>query len=156
MKLKEIFPQETKDHLDQKSLQSGANLRTSGGGDKDGSINIFCKFCIFCIFCIFYKLSIFWASNIPHQPPRAPECPICMDEMTSPTRIFNCFNGHICEGCKQKLKQPVYPKCRTNIIGRATDIENYLTICTFSQMFVPISIYIPLLHRPPYLRGIQL
>ena len=68
-----------------------------------------------------------------------------MDEMTSPTRIFNCFNGHICEGCKQKLKQPVYPKCRTNIIGRATNIENYLTICTFSQMFVPIlsiSIYI--------------
>ena len=60
------------------------------------------------------------------------------DEMTSPTRIFNCFNGHIYEGCKQK-------KCRTNIIDRATDIENYLTICTFSQMFVPIlsiSIYI--------------
>ena len=58
-----------------------------------------------------------------------------MDEMTSPTRIFNCFNGHICEGCKQKLKQPVYPKCRTNIIGRATDIENYLTIASFDSNY---------------------
>ena len=53
MKLKEIFPQETKDHLDQKSLQSGANLRTGGGGDKDGSINIFCKFCIFAYIAYF-------------------------------------------------------------------------------------------------------
>ena len=26
------------------------------------------------------------------------------------------------------MKQPVCPKCRTNIIGRATDMENFLKV----------------------------
>ena len=29
---------------------------------------------------------------------------------------------------RQQLRQPVCPKCRRNIIGRATDMENFLKV----------------------------
>ena len=37
---------------------------------------------------------------------------------------------HVCFK-RQQLKQPVCPKCRTNIIGRATDMENFLKVNFF-------------------------
>ena len=41
----------------------------------------------------------------PPPPPPAPDCPICFESMTPPTRIFQCGNGHlVCGGCKPKLQ----------------------------------------------------
>ena len=65
--------------------------------------------------------------------------------MVPPTRIFHCANGHqICQTCKyietcketnhlhfftrSKMNQPMCPKCRKKIIGRATDMENFLKV----------------------------
>ena len=32
-----------------------------------------------------------------------PECPICMEEMTPPTKIVQCLKGYkICEPCSQR------------------------------------------------------
>ena len=46
----------------------------------------------------------------PPTPPPAPDCPICFEPMTPPTRIFQCGNGHlVCGGCKPKLQ--VMLKC---------------------------------------------
>jgi len=58
----------------------------------------------------------------------APECPVCLDAMTPPTRIFQCVNGHhVCESCKPKLKPALHCAiCRKKIIGRAIDMENFL------------------------------
>jgi len=58
----------------------------------------------------------------------APECPVCLDAMTPPTRIFQCVNGHhVCESCKPKLNPALHCAiCRKKIIGRATDMENFL------------------------------
>ena len=44
-------------------------------------------------------------NSAPPPPPPAPDCPICFESMTPPTRIFQCGNGHlVCGGCKPKLK----------------------------------------------------
>ena len=63
--------------------------------------------------------------------PSPPECPVCFTEMAPPTKIFQCSNGHhICESCKSKLDPFKCPKCRKRMIGRATDMENFLsTFC---------------------------
>ena len=77
---------------------------------------------------------------------------VCLDEMVPPMRIFHCVNGHqICETCRyikpQKatraegshrffhfdiirsgLNPLLCPKCREIIIGRATDMENFLKV----------------------------
>jgi len=58
---------------------------------------------------------------------QVPECPVCLEEMVPPTRIFQCRNGHlICETCKSGLNPCICPKCRGEIIGRATDMEAFL------------------------------
>ena len=37
--------------------------------------------------------------------PVAPECPICLEEMAPPTRIFQCLNGHhVCGACRQNIQ----------------------------------------------------
>ena len=44
-------------------------------------------------------------NSAPPPPPPAPDCPICFESMTPPTRIFQCGNGHlVCGACKPKLK----------------------------------------------------
>merc|ERR1712172_159417 len=59
--------------------------------------------------------------------PQIPECPVCLEEMAPPTRIFQCRNGHlICETCKRGLSPCICPKCRQEMIGRATDMEAFL------------------------------
>merc|ERR1719500_1429845 len=63
------------------------------------------------------------------EGPLAPECPICLTEMKPPTRIFQCSNGHhVCETCKSSLTPVKCPKCRADIIGRASDMENFLEV----------------------------
>ena len=37
--------------------------------------------------------------------PPTPDCPICYEPMTPPTRIFQCGAGHlVCGACKPKLQ----------------------------------------------------
>jgi len=67
--------------------------------------------------------------NAPSAPshPSIPECPVCLEEMAPPTRIFQCRNGHLlCETCKIGLNPCICPKCRQEMTGRATDMENFL------------------------------
>jgi len=69
------------------------------------------------------------ASLRPSAPsqPQVPECPVCLEEMAPPTRIFQCRNGHlICEPCKTGLRPCICPKCRQEMTGRATDTEAIL------------------------------
>ena len=62
-------------------------------------------------------------------PPCPPECPVCFNEMAPPVKIFQCSNGHhICETCKDQLEPSICPKCRKRLIGRATDMENFLLL----------------------------
>lgn len=57
----------------------------------------------------------------------APECPVCLEEMTPPQRIFQCRNGHLlCGACRLGLPSSVCPKCRSEITGRAHDTEQFL------------------------------
>ena len=61
------------------------------------------------------------------KQPSVPECPVCLDQMAPPTKIFQCSNRHhICGSCWLLLKPCICPKCRRKIIGRATDMENFL------------------------------
>jgi len=67
-----------------------------------------------------------YAPSAPSHP-CVPECPVCLEEMIPPTRIFQCRNGHLlCETCKNGLNPCICPKCRQEMIGRATDMENFL------------------------------
>ena len=69
------------------------------------------------------------------KQPSPPECPVCFNEMAPPTKIFQCSNGHhICETCKSQLDPFKCPKCRKRMIGRATDMENFLLLfCPANQ-----------------------
>ena len=40
----------------------------------------------------------------PHLLPAAPDCPICFEPMTPPTRIYQCGAGHLlCGTCRPRL-----------------------------------------------------
>jgi len=72
-------------------------------------------------------------SRRPSAPslPLIPECPVCLEEMAPPTRIFQCRNGHLlCETCKTGLRPCICPKCRQKMTGRATDMEAFLRSLT--------------------------
>merc|ERR1719244_1282005 len=52
------------------------------------------------------------------------ECPVCMEEMKPPRRIWQCSDGHpICEICKKKPEVKCCPTCRKFIVGRSTIAE---------------------------------
>ena len=56
-----------------------------------------------------------------------PECPVCMENMLPPRRIFQCKNGHIiCEICQPKIKEQKCPTCQHEIVGRAVAMEQHL------------------------------
>ena len=55
----------------------------------------------------------------------APECPICLELMLPPTKIFTCSNGHlVCGPCKEKVAQCSI--CMKPVMGRATAMEQML------------------------------
>ena len=57
----------------------------------------------------------------------APECPVCLDQMLPPLRIFQCRDGHlICEICRDGLQATKCPECRGTMTGRATGMEQFL------------------------------
>lgn len=53
------------------------------------------------------------------------ECPVCLDQMKPPTRIFQCTSGHLlCEECKCKMRGGKCPTCKkAQIMGRAIAME---------------------------------
>jgi len=55
------------------------------------------------------------------------ECPICMEMMKPPTKIWMCSSNHIvCEPCRGKLKGKRCPTCRTEAVTlRAHLAENF-------------------------------
>ena len=63
-------------------------------------------------------------SGGPSLPP-APECPICLDSLAPPARLYNCPEGHLlCSECRTKVE--VCQLCRKPVQGRATAMEQYL------------------------------
>jgi len=65
--------------------------------------------------------------GVEARRPQIPACPVCLEEMVPPTRIFQCGNGHlVCETCKNGLRPCICPECRQDIIGRATAMEALL------------------------------
>ena len=56
---------------------------------------------------------------------KPPECPICLETMGPPTKIYQCSNGHlVCGNCKPSLVTCSF--CRKGFMGRATGMEQYL------------------------------
>ena len=47
------------------------------------------------------------------------ECPVCLEEMRPPVRIWQCVSGHaVCEGCRKSPLVKDCPTCRQKIVGR--------------------------------------
>jgi len=52
------------------------------------------------------------------------ECPVCMESMKPPKRIWQCSDGHaVCEPCKKKPQVTCCPICRKYLVGRSTIAE---------------------------------
>lgn len=53
------------------------------------------------------------------------ECPVCLEMMIPPTRIWQCAKNHlICQTCNNRMHDRFCPTCRTEkIIGRAHTVE---------------------------------
>merc|ERR1711892_362620 len=46
------------------------------------------------------------------------ECPVCLEEMRPPVRIWQCVSGHaVCEGCRKSPLVRDCPTCRQKIVG---------------------------------------
>ena len=78
---------------------------------------------------------MFPPSSVPPTPlssfssplPSCPECPVCFTSLAS-KRIFQCANGHhVCQDCKKNPQLKVCPTCRQKLVGRATNMEHFLT-----------------------------
>merc|ERR1719233_2371311 len=53
-----------------------------------------------------------------------PSCPVCLETMEAPVRIFNCGNGHlICSTCQPRVRECY---CGAWYMGRATAVEQIL------------------------------
>lgn len=53
------------------------------------------------------------------------ECPVCLDEMRPPKKIFQCSNGHvICELCKSNPEVRSCPTCRVQFRGGSNFVRN--------------------------------
>merc|ERR1712086_862562 len=64
-------------------------------------------------------------ANPPPPPPSSliPSCPVCLESMRPPLRIFTCGNGHlVCSGCRPKV---IMDKCYCQAVymGWATAME---------------------------------
>merc|ERR1719341_2699266 len=69
--------------------------------------------------------TLFTSSSPAKSLPSIPECPVCLEDLRPPLKIFNCRNGHlICSVCKPKVD--ICTNCREEYTGRATAIEQML------------------------------
>ena len=58
--------------------------------------------------------------------PPCPDCPVCLTPLTS-KKIYQCANGHhVCQDCKRNPQLKVCPTCRQKLVGRATNMEQFL------------------------------
>jgi len=61
---------------------------------------------------------------------KVPECPVCLLQFRSDSRVFQCSEGHLlCEGCNPRLKD--CPVCREDMMGRAHGFESFLQDLNF-------------------------
>ena len=52
------------------------------------------------------------------------ECPVCLEEMSPPTRIHQCQEGHVlCGRCADNPSITCCPSCRGEMSGRAVAME---------------------------------
>jgi len=59
-----------------------------------------------------------FASNVP-------ECPVCLSQFNSYSRVFQCSEGHfVCEKCNPRVEH--CPVCREEMMGRAHGFERFL------------------------------
>ena len=55
----------------------------------------------------------------------APECPLCLESLAPPAKLYNCPEGHLlCANCRTKVEN--CHLCRKPLQGRATAMEQYL------------------------------
>ena len=59
------------------------------------------------------------------KQPRELECPVCLEMMYPPARIWQCAANHlICGACRERIENYNCPTCRTQpIFGRAVSVE---------------------------------
>ena len=63
------------------------------------------------------------------------DCPVCLDVMAPPRKIFECERGHlICEDCMKRPEINICPTCRGPLRGRSRRnlavermVEDYFT-----------------------------
>merc|ERR1712183_1249817 len=66
----------------------------------------------------------FSSSSSPLPP--CPDCPVCFTSLAG-KRIFQCASGHhVCQDCKINPQLKVCPTCRQKLVGRATNMEQFL------------------------------
>jgi len=64
------------------------------------------------------------------------ECPVCLEEMRPPKKIWQCSDGHaICDFCRKKPTVTCCPVCRKYIVGRS-NIAEKLARCVFGGKIV--------------------
>jgi len=63
---------------------------------------------------------------VPSPSSLVPECPVCLERMPPPVKIFTCPNGHfVCGNCEPNVTN--CPTCRIKpVTGRATGMEQML------------------------------
>merc|ERR1712181_101133 len=62
------------------------------------------------------------------------ECPVCLEEMRPPVRIWQCSDGHpVCELCRRKPEVSCCPTCRKYIVGRSTIAEKLARVIYCSE-----------------------
>jgi len=55
------------------------------------------------------------------------ECPVCLEEMRPPKKIFQCSNGHvICDVCKNNPEVRSCPTCRVKFRGTCNLVRNII------------------------------
>merc|ERR1711915_85674 len=60
----------------------------------------------------------------PSLPCSELECPVCLEEMRPPVRIWQCVSGHaVCEECRKSPLVKDCPSCRQKIVGRNIPAE---------------------------------
>jgi len=58
--------------------------------------------------------------------PPCPECPVCCSKLVK-KKIYQCSNGHsVCQGCRNNPSLKCCPTCRQKLVGRATNMEQFL------------------------------
>lgn len=58
-------------------------------------------------------------------PSKIPDCPVCLTQFSTDSRVFQCSVGHfVCGACNPRVEH--CPTCRGEMLGRAHGFENFL------------------------------